>query len=175
MGQKVFAQVLGFFVCVLLPAFVSGIAPVSVVHFTRQNERVTAELSTRVFYAIPYRRVTVEDVVAVDDRFHQGELVRDRHDRNREHRSESESFLVVHGRSAGEGEEVSVSPVNIRDVVAKAEAFLKQPGQAELKLTVVANWKFGVIAPLLLSPLVILYVVGMLLAVWRAARKLARK
>lgn len=172
MGQKIFVQFLGFFCCVILPAFVSAIAPASVVRFTRENERVTAELSTRIYYAIPYRRVTVEDVRSVDDRFHAGTTVRDR-DSRREHQSEGESFLVVHGRDAQA--EVSVSPVNIREVLAKAQTFLADPEQTRLSLTVVANWKFGVIAPLLLSPLPILYAVGLMVGAWRLGKKALRR
>ncbi len=165
-GQKVFAQILGFFCCVCLPAFISALAPVSVIQLTRQNEQVVADLSTRLFYFIPYRHVVVEDVREVDDRFHAGELVRD-HDRDggREHRTESESFLVVHGRESTS--EVPVSPMNIRGAVEKARSFLKQPDQTNLRITVVANWKFGVVIPLLLSPLTILYMAGISLAVWR--------
>lgn len=172
-GQKIFVQFLGFFVCLVLPAFVSAIAPSSVVVFTRENERVTAELSTRIYYVIPYRRVRIEDVRAVDDRHHAGTRVRDRSNPRRDHQSESESFLVVQGRDADA--EVSVSPVNIREVLAKAEAFLKDPAQAHLKLTVVANWKFGVIAPALLSPLPIAYLVGLLIGLWKLVAKALRR
>ncbi len=108
----------------------------------------------------------IEDVVEVDDRFHEGELVRD-HDGNgrRDHYSESESFLVVHGRD--KAAEVPVSPINIRGARDKARAFLKTPGEESLRITVVANWKFGVAFPLLLSPLLVLYLAGLSLAVWR--------
>lgn len=166
-GQKVFAQVLGFFCCVGLPAFISAIAPVSVVHFERRDaERVSAELTTRVFYAFPYRRVKVEEVRSVGDRFHAGEVIRNRDGSGRrEQRAESESFLVVHGREGAA--EVPVSPVNIRSVVERAQAFLTQPAQPELRLIVVANWKFGVFLPILLSPLLILYLAGIFLTLWR--------
>jgi hypothetical protein len=166
LGQAIFAQVLGFVCCVILPVFVSAIAPVSVVHFERRNDLIRAELTTRVFYAFPYRRVTVEEVRSVDDRFHAGEVIRDR-DRSgrRDQRAEDESILVVHGRDGAA--EVQVSPVNIRGVIEKAQAFLAQPAEKDLRLTVVANWKFGVVLPILLSPLLILYVAGVVLTLWR--------
>jgi hypothetical protein len=166
LGQAVFAQVLGFVCCVGLPVFVSALAPVSVVHFERREERVRAELTTRVFYAFPYRRVEVEEVRSVDDRFHAGELVRRRDGSGRrEQRAENESFLVVHGREGAA--EVSVSPVNIRGVVEKAQAFLAQPAERDLRLTVVANWKFGVFLPILLGPLLLIYLAGIFLTLWR--------
>lgn len=125
-----------------------------------------AELTTRVFYAFPYRRMEVGEVRSVDDRFHAGELVRNRDSSGpREQRAESESFLVVHGREGAA--EVPVSPVNIRGVIEKAQAFLAQSAEQDLRLTVVANWKFGVVLPILLSPLLILYAAGIVLTLWR--------
>jgi hypothetical protein len=172
-GQEIFAKVLGFFCCVGLPLFISAIAPISVVRLGWQNERVTAEITNRVFYLIPYRRVVLDGVQSVDDRFHEGELIRDRDrdsstGRRREHRAEDESFLVLHGPDRAE--EVSVSPINIRSTVEKAQAFLAQPNSGGLRLTVVANWKFGVIIPILLSPLLLLYLAGLVLVIWRLVR-----
>ena len=163
LGQKIFVQVLGFFCCVCLPLLVSAIAPVSVVQLTWHNERVSADVTTRSFYFIPYRHVVVDEVLSVDDRVIQGKTTRDR-DR-REHTSESEAFLVFHGPDTAA--KVSVSPVNLRDALEKARAFIAQPNSAGLRLTVVANWKFGVIAPLLLSPLLLIYLIGITLTIWR--------
>jgi len=172
-AQKIFPQILGFFCCVGLPVFMTVLAPVSIVRLTRQNDRVIADLSTHALYAIPYRHMVIEDVVEVDDRFHEGELVRD-HDGNgrRDHYSESEAFLVVHGRD--NAAEVPVSPINIRGARDKARAFLKAPGEQSLRIAVVANWKFGVVFPLLLSPLLVLYLVGLSMAVWRFVTRLLR-
>ncbi len=58
--------------------------------------------------------------------------------------------------------EVSVSPVNIKSTVDRSEAFLKDPSATELKLTVIANWKFGLFAGGLVSLLTVLYVVGLI-------------
>ena len=175
-AQGFFAKVLGFFCCVGLPAFISAIAPISVTHFVRENERVTAHASTRVFYAIPYRRVTIDDVTAVDDRFHEGELLRRSSSDSgfsRRQRAEDESFLVIHGRDAVA--EIPTSPINIRGLLQQANEFLKHPERAELKLTSVANWKFGVVIPLILSPLALLYIVGLMLTIGRFFVRLTRK
>lgn len=171
MSQKVTAQILGFFCCVGLPAFISAIAPVSVVHLVRENERVTADLTTRIFYAFPYRHAIVQDVKSVDDRFHEGERIRGRNGEPN-HNAEDESFLVLHG--ASDAAEVPVSPINIQAAVAKVATFLSQPTPREQRITVVANWKFGVFLPLLLSPLAILYLVGLVLTVFRWIVRLNR-
>ena len=50
--------------------------------------------------------------------------------------------LVMHGRD--KAAEVPVSPINIRGARDQARTYLKSPGQESLRITVVANWKFGV-------------------------------
>lgn len=163
-----FAYVLGFVGCVLFPAFVTAIAPVSVTHFERQGQEIVARAKVNLLFVIPYHRVWIDGVTAVDDRFHEGELSLDRfagESTTHQVRSEDEAFLVIHGRN-GQAE-VSVSPANIRSVLEKARTFLATPTERELRLVTVANWKFGVLAGGLLSLLTVLYLIGVLISLWR--------
>jgi hypothetical protein len=48
--------------------------------------------------------------------------------------------------------------VNIERVTERVGAFLDDPSQPSLRMTVVANWKFGVIAGGVLSLLTVFYV-----------------
>lgn len=166
---RTLSYVVGFIALVLLPAFITAIAPVSVTRFERRGSDVSADVKTNVFFVIPYRHVQIEAVTAVDDRFHAGELVENtgfsRSDSRHTTRSEDEAFLVIHGRD--KQAEVSVSPANIRGVMEKARTFLASPNERELRLITVANWKFGVFAGGFLSLFTALYVFGLLLGLWR--------
>jgi hypothetical protein len=167
-GSNRFAYIVGFVFCVLFPAFVTGIAPVSVTRFERQGQEIVARSSANLLFVIPYRRVQVDGVTAVDDRFHEGELSVDHSAGDsipRQVRSEDEAFFVIHGRN-GQAE-VSVSPASIGSVMEKARAFLATPTERELRLVTVANWKFGVIAGGFLSLFTVLYLVGVVISLWR--------
>jgi hypothetical protein len=165
-GGGFFVHLLGFSCCLAMPAFWTAIAPVSFTTFTREEGKVRAVARQNLFFVIPYRTSVVEDVKEVDDRFRQGEIVRSRVDgERRTHRSESESFLVIRG--TGELVEVPVSPVNARSTVKKAEDFLRDPKQANIRLITVANWKFSVIGGVFVTLLAMLYVTGVILSVFR--------
>jgi hypothetical protein len=163
-----FVHVLGFLCCLAMPAFWTAIAPVSFTTFTREEGKVRAVARQNLFFVIPYRTSVIEDVKEVDDRFRQGELVRSSIDgERRKHRSESESFLVIHGAGAGEIVEVPVSPVNAKSAVEKARAFLGDLNQSKTRLITVANWKFSVIGGIFVTLLAMLYVTGVILSVFR--------
>lgn len=164
------AQILlGFVFCVLFPGFVTAIAPVSWVQFTRSGETVTATAQTCALFCIPYRRQQVSPVIGVDDRFIQGRISNHRR-REDQNRSEDEAFLQIHGEQ--KSVEVPVSPVNIARVVQQTSQFLEDPRSTQLKLVVVANWKFSVIAGGLLSLLTVLYVVGLVLTILQGLKRL---
>jgi hypothetical protein len=168
-----FVHVIGFMCCLVMPAFWTAIAPVSLTVLTRENGKVRAVARQNLFFVIPYRTSVVEDVQKVDDRFRQGEIVHSRVDgERRKHRSESESFLVIHG--AGEPVEVPVSPVNAKSTVTKGEDFLRHPSQAEIRLITVANWKFSVIGGVFVTLLAILYLTGVILSVFRFLGRLIK-
>jgi hypothetical protein len=169
-------HLVGLVGCVGLPAFATAIAPVGVTHLEREGTNVRATITWNVFFVIPYHRATVENVTAIDDRFHAGELSEipgnTADETRRQVRSEDEAFLVIHGPS-GDGE-VPVSPVSIRRVLEKARDFLNDENAKQLRLITVANYKFGVLAGGILSLLTVLYVLGVIFSlgrfVWRVVR-----
>ncbi len=167
-GSNRFAHVVLFVFCVLFPAFVTGIAPVSVTRFARDGQEIVARTRVNLLFIIPYRWMRVDGVTAVADRFHEGELTTDarlgRDDNRRAVRSEDEAFLVIRGRSGVA--EVWVSPANIGDVMKKAQAFLATPSERELRLVTVANWKCGVIAGGLVSLLTVAYLIDVAIRLW---------
>ncbi len=158
---------LGFVFCVLFPGFVTAIAPVSWVRFERTDKIVSATTKTCVFFVIPYKTQRISPVIGVGDHFIAGTLSSRRpgqSERDRT-RSEDEAFLEIRGENSSA--QVSVSPVNIKSVLARSEEFLNDPAATELKLTVIANWKFGLIAGGFVSLLTVLYVTGLFLLLAR--------
>jgi hypothetical protein len=154
--EKLFGHAILILACVVLPGFCMLIAPLSVVQLTREDGSVRAEVSKRVWFIIPYRHQTVAPVVAIGDSFHSGEWNPNNDGNGGSTRSEDSATLVIHG-PRGDPVEVEVSPVNIHDVVRKADDFLEHSGQSKLRLIVVANWKFGVFAGGFLSLLTLFY------------------
>lgn len=155
----VFQQLLALGVCVGVPALVTAIAPVSWVTLERQEGRVTAVAQTCLLFVVPYKTRTVDPVTGFGDRFVAGTVTRERRPGpDRETKSEDEGFLVIQG--PGQSAEVPVSPVSLGGVLDRANGFLEDPQAAELRLFVVANWKFSVIGGGLISLLTVLYVVG---------------
>ena len=151
-------QSLALVVFVGFPAFVTGIAPVSWVHFTRHDDQVSATTQTCLLFLIPYKTTNVRSVVSIGDRIAQGTVTQERRSGqpNRRTKAEDEGFLVVQGEN--ETVEVPVTPFNLESVVERSEAFLNDPQSTELRLFVVANWKFSIIAGGLVSLLTVLYV-----------------
>ena len=169
-GSGLFVQVLGFVVCIGVPAFITAIAPVCVTHFHREGDRVTARTAWNVFYVIPYRVATVDPVTGVADRFHGGSYSRNKSNDRHRTKSEDESFLVIHGPD--QEAEAYVSPVNLKSTLAQAQSFLTDPQQTSLRLVTVANWKFSVIFSIPFVLLTLLYLLGIILSIWRGLRKL---
>jgi hypothetical protein len=158
------AQMFGLLVCVGFPALVTAMAPVSWVKFHRQEGRVTATAKTCLLFVVPFRSSVVESAAHVGRRDVRGTYTRhNRSGRRDVHtKSEDEGFLVIEG--ASQTAEVPVTPHNLASVIEKSQAFLDDPQATELKMFVVANWKFSVIAGGLVSLLTVLYVVGVLIA-----------
>lgn len=163
-----FVHLLGFLCCLVMPAFWTAIAPVATTSLTREDGKVRAVARHNLFFVIPYRTAVVEDLRKVNDRYESGDLVWSRRNGERhKHRTEAESFLVLHGEGKAEPVEVSVSPVNRKSAVKKVEDFLKDPSQTKTRVITVANWKFSVIGGVFVTLLATLYVTGVILSVFR--------
>jgi len=169
-------HLVGLVGCVGLPAFVTAIAPVGVTHLERVGANIRASIAWNVFFVIPYHRATVENVTAVDHRFHAGELTQmpgnTADNASRNVRSDDEAFLVIHGESGTR--EVPVSPASIRRVLEKARDFLNDEQATHLRLITVANYKFGVLAGGVLSLLTGLYVLGVIMSLGHFAWQIIR-
>ena len=174
-GETLFGHFILFLGCVAFPAFMTAVVPLSVVKFTRNGESIRAEVSKRLLFIVPYRRITVADVIAINDQFRAGTSTsssRRSGSSSGAVSSEDEAFLVIQGDA--NSATVEVSPVNIGDVLEKARAFLDDPAQANLRLVTVANWKFGVFGGGLLCLLTLFYIFIIVdssaRAVWRRLR-----
>lgn len=167
------AQLFGLLVCVGFPAMVTAIAPVSWVKFHREGGSVTATAKTCLLFIVPFRTAVVDAAAHVGRRDVGGTYTRHRRgsgQRDVYNKSEDEGFLVIEG--ASQSAEVPVTPHNLKSVIEKSQAFLDDPQAAELKMFVVANWKFSVIAGGLVSLLTVLYVAGVLIAAGKGLLRL---
>jgi hypothetical protein len=157
LGSYLLLQLFALFVFVGFPAFWTAVAPVSYVRFERRDGQASATVHTCLLFIVPYKTQTVDAVVHIGDRFVTGTYERRGTDHDHT-KSEDEGFLIIQGHD--HAAEVSVSPHDLKSVIEQAKAFLEDPQAAELKLFVVANWKFSVIGGGLLSLLTVLYVVS---------------
>lgn len=160
------SHLLGLLICVGLPALVTAIAPVSWVRFHREDGHVTATAKTCLLFVVPYRTVVVHSPVHAGRRDVSGTYARTKRgagQRDVYTKSEDEGFLVIEG--AEQFAEVPVTPHDLKSVIEKSQAFLDNPQATELKMFVVANWKFSIIAGGLVSLLTVLYVVGIALTI----------
>jgi hypothetical protein len=166
---------MGFFCCVIFPGFVTAVVPASWVHFQRTGDRVSATTKTCVFFVIPWKVQHVDEVVGIDEHFIHGTLSTRRSGESQRHqtRSEDESFLEIHG--ATNSAEVPVSPFSIKGVVERSQHFLESPEKEELKLFVIANWKFGLLGGGIVSLLTVLYVVGLLMLIVQSMTSFLRR
>lgn len=176
-GKKSFAgaalrHLFGLLICFGLPALVTAIAPVSWLTFQRSGDQVVAQAKTCLLFIVPFRTATVSPVASVGDRTVTGPTTYERRpgQRDRERTPETEGFLAIHGPN--QTAEVQVTPANLQAVEGKVNAFLQNPNASELKLFVVANWKFSVVAGGLVSLLAVFYLLGLLVAIFRQVLRL---
>lgn len=168
-GDLLLGHCIAFLFCVLFPGFVTAVAPVSWISFVRDGEKVVAKSKICTLFFIPYQIKTIDPVVGVGDRFVAGKFERRAGERDRV-RTEDEAFLLIHGES--DTAKVPVSPVNIKSVTQRSQAFLEDKQATHLNLFVVANWKFSIFGGGLVSLLTVLYVVGIVLSIFQGVRRL---
>lgn len=154
------SQLFVAFFCVAFPGFLTAVAPVSWVKFQRSGDRVTARAQVCMLFIVPYKTLTVDPVIGIGDRFVGGTESRQRRSgrSDRVTKSEDQGFLVIQGED--QVAEVPVTPFNLKSVIERSEAFLKDSQSTELKMFVVANWKFSVLFGGLMSLFTVLYVVS---------------
>ncbi len=158
------AFALGFLCCVLFPAFVTLIAPITALTLSWDGERVNASATRFVYIVIPYATTTLADVTAVDTALTPAHTEREPAGSDTV-TVEGEGKLRLSGPSGSLT--VPISPVNRDSAYGAVQAFLAHPNHDGLHLWAVANWKFSVIAGSLLSLLTVLYAVGCVLALSR--------
>lgn len=161
--------------CVGLPALFTGIAPVSVVKLTRADGQVTAHVSKHLWLVVPYSRTGIENVTTVGDHFVSGSRSTTRKPGGGSSTTQTEdsAYLTIEGTTGSI--RVEVSPVNIKNVLAKTDAFIKDSTSPSLRLITVANWKFGVFAGGILSLLTAFYVYLQLSSLVRWIMRLNRR
>lgn len=169
---RVITQLIALAVCVVAPAGLTAVAPVTYITFQRDGTRVSAQTQTCLLFFIPYKSAVVDPVTHLGNRTLEGTVSRQRRSgtTDRYTRAEEQGFLAIEGPD--QRTEVSVSPHDLKTVLGKAEAFLADPQSTELKLFVVSNWKFGVIGGGLISLLTVLYVVGVAAAIGQGLLRL---
>jgi hypothetical protein len=177
LGGKIVSQGFVFAFCVLFPGLTTAVAPVSWVKFQRNGDRVTARVQVCAFFVVPYKTMTVDPVIGISDRSKSDRVTQERRGGKLTNiHTEGAGFLVIQGE--GQTAEVSVTPHNLKSVVEQSNAFLVDPQAKEMKLFLVANWKFSVVMGGVLTLLTVLYVVGVVLGffaiVFRSARGLLR-
>jgi len=167
-----FAYVIGFIFCVLFPAFVTLIAPVSTLTLSWDGEQVDASTTRFVYLVIPYATTTLSDIRSADTALTPAHTER-KPGRSSSTTVEGEAHLQLSGP---QGQlTIPISPINVESAQRSVEGFLAQPNRAGLRLLAVANWKFSVIAGGFLSLLTLLYVVGCVLALGRCLVRIVRR
>jgi len=140
MGPKPIQLIKALFQCTVLfcipGLIITFIAPSFTIKLTRVNlERVDATVSQNILFIVPCFKYTATDLLEPES-----ETIRGDED------EEDEGLLLLKG-SGGVPIEVSISPVNLDDVVADIRYFITESKESSLRLQVVSNWKFGAILP----------------------------
>lgn len=169
---RILTQLLAVVVFVGLPGLLTAVAPVAYITLQREGTHVTARAQTCLLFIIPYKTASVDPVTHLRTRTAAGSITweRRRGTTDHYHQADTQGILAIEG--PGQTAEVWVSPHDLGTVLGKAEAFLADPQATELKLFVVSNWKFGVIAGGLISLLTLLYAVGVAAAIGQALLRL---
>ena len=178
--DRLFTHALLLVSCVGFPALTTWLAPVTWTTFTRHDGRVEMKAKVCLFFVLPFRHEEVAEVTGVDEQTIAGtreKWTSGTADDQKEYiTTESEGFLVVHGRE--QEARIAVSPVNLNDVARQVSGFLHDPTAAHLPLFTVTNWKTSVVAGGIIGLLTVLYIVALLSwllhSSWRESKGPAR-
>ncbi len=159
--------VLGFVCCVLLPTFITLIAPISVVRLERDGEHVSATVTRLAYMVVPYRTERLGQVLRAEQTSRSGRVERTYSTERGNHPTyvEGEATLILSG--PGGTILTPVSPVNIDSVTRRAQAFIDRPTAEGERFLVVANWKVSVLAGGLFNLLMVLFVGGSAVSIGR--------
>lgn len=156
------SQTIAFFGCVVVPALVTVMAPVSYLTLEQREGRVVATAHTCLLFVIPFRSGVVDPVVAIEDRVRQArQKTPEERRRQKSGRAtiEGEGTLILIGKNDQELT-LTVSPASIDNAKTKAAAFIATPTATPLWMFLPANWKFSVLFGGFWASLTLLYVVG---------------
>jgi len=156
--SQILLSIVGFLFCVGMPALVTGVVPASTIKFERVGDRVTATTQTCIFYIIPYRTIHIDPVTGIDYDFISGGVTRERRSGQTDKYTQAEDKGVLVIQGPDQSASILVSPFNLESVRTKAKAFLNDAQARELKLFVMANWKFGLIFGGLATFLTLIYI-----------------
>jgi len=169
-NDKMMAQSVGFIVCVLLPAFVTIIAPITRVTLSYDGKTVSASARWFVYCLIPYRVTRIANVTDISSEFTAGKIEQRR---SRQVRTEDTASLIFSNQE--ENMVIPISPINNDSALKRVEAFLAAPHAEGLRFWAVANWKFSLIFGGALSLLAWLYFVGIGMMIYKFSKQLMQK
>ena len=162
--RKLGLYLIGFVVCVVIPAFITTVAPVSRLSLERHGDSVSARTHILLFLLVPFRREVIDPVMEIDER--RGRIVTEELRGERSvTRVRALGFLVIHGTD--QTIEIPVSPAKLEHVRHQAQAFLADPHATELKMTLVTDWLISAGGGLF-SVLTVFYVIGMAVGIGRS-------
>lgn len=160
--DRLFSHVVLFIACVLFPAFVTRIAPVSWISLKREGDRIEARVKVCLLFLVPFRAHELADVTAVEDHVRAGTRQEfgagNADDQRREITTESEGLLYLHGPK-DETIVVQVSPASLDETARKIREFIgdQERAQPELRFFSAANWKVSVIVGGIMCLFTLLY------------------
>lgn len=164
--DTIITQLIAIVVFVGVPAVITLLAPVTWIKCEARSTGVSATASQCLFFIIPFSTQTVFPVIDVKEDVKQGRHQQTDAERRRGQKAakaEDQGTLTISGPQTEV--KVSCSPVSLPAAAGQIRAFLKEPAQSPLRLTVVANWKISVIVGGIATCFTLLYVVGATLAI----------
>lgn len=172
LGGRLFSQGFVLVFCVVLPALLTAIAPVSWLTLRREGDKVHARGQVCMFFIFPFRTYELASVDHVGKSIDPGKKIRRLPSEpvNQPTRyEEDEGFLIL--SSGDESFTLSTSPYSLDRVVGEVNAFLSDQQATSTTLFLPANWKFSVLFGGACSLATLLYVCGITLwtfkCVWR--------
>ena len=170
-GFGLFGHLIAFLVCVGFPGFVSLMAPVSWVKIERNGEKFSATAKVCMFFVIPFRILTVEDVRGVDSRIQQGRSSPAGRTSHSKSDPDPEGFLVIQGNGDTKIE-VPVSTSDVESVRDRVKAFLENSQGPTLRQFVAAHWTVGVVVVGFLSLMTLVYLFDRMVLLIRVVQRM---